>query len=223
MPTARILIVEDEVLIAEYLKDILYSFGFEQVQLAHTIPQVKDVIALFNPEIILLDIRMENERTGISIAEDMCRQQGIPFIYITAHSDEQTMLAALATKPAGYITKPVKKADVYAAISILMNDREQRAEKYFVFKDAHASVRLASSDILYIKSKGNYTEIATGNKKYIVRQSLGTSIEQLPKDQFIRVHRSYIVNQAKIDKSTARHVYVNGIAIPVSRNKRIHL
>jgi two-component system, LytTR family, response regulator LytT len=219
----KILVVDDEVLIAEHLKDILISLGFENIKLAHNQQQALTSIAVFNPEIILLDIRMESELVGIGIAQKVAKMYKIPFIFITAHSDKEIIQKALQTKPAGYITKPVKKMDVYAAITIAIKNLEIPEEKLLIFKDGHAIVKLSIDEIFYAKGEGNYIDIVTAGKKYTIRNSLDWFMGNMPEDQFVRIHRSYVVNIKKIDKQTSNNVYIKGNAIPVSRNMQIDL
>lgn len=223
MASVKILIVDDEVLIAEYLKDILMSLNMEQIKLAHNRQQAMAAIETFGPDIILLDIKMENDMVGISMAEEIGRLYRIPIIFITAYSDKETVEAALKTMPAAYITKPFKTMDVFAAVSIVIKDREAQTDRYFVFKDGYTTVRLLHTDILYVESEGNYITIVTASEKYCIRQTLDWCLGNLPPNKFARVHRCYIVNLEKIEKTTTRHVHVKGNVIPLARNRRNNL
>lgn len=219
----KILIVEDEVLIAEFLKDILNDFGVFKVDLAHNKKMALEVIERFQPNLILLDIRMEEELQGIEIAIEIGRKFKVPFIFITAHSDEQIIQQALETKPFAYITKPVKKMDVYAAINLALNSISEKAVTYLLFKDGHTEVRLDHTEILYAKSIGNYVTVYTPGKKYNIRYSMDWLSENLPLDSFLRVHRSYLVNVKKIEKNSFKSLLVNGVEIPKSRNLKLNL
>jgi DNA-binding LytR/AlgR family response regulator len=213
-----ILIVEDEVLIAEYLKDTLASLDFEKVKLTHSKTEALEAITSFKPELILLDIRMENELDGLSIAEMINSTNRIPFIFITAHSDKDIIQKALATKPSAYLTKPFKKMDVFAAISLAIKELEHEKRK-LIFKDGHTTIVLPCCDILYIESEGNYIVIVTVQKKYTVRHSLEWCQQLLPGDRFKRIHRSFIINVEKIEKSSARSVCIGDKTIPKSRGR----
>jgi two-component system, LytTR family, response regulator LytT len=223
MPTIKLLIVDDEVLIAEYLKDILLSLNMEQIKMAHNREQAMSLIDIFKPDIVLLDIKMENDRVGILMAEEISRLYQLPIIFITAYSDKDTMEAALTTKPVAYITKPFKNIDVYAAVSIVLKGYEAKAGNYFVFKDGYTTVRLLNNDIIYIESERNYITIVTNVRKYCIRQTLEWCSENLPAHQFVRIHRCYIINLEKVEKTTARHVYVQGNVFPMARGRRKNL
>jgi DNA-binding LytR/AlgR family response regulator len=213
-----ILIVEDEVLIAEFLKDTLISVGFQQIKLAHSKTEALEAIKAFEPGLVLLDIRMENDLDGISVAETISATNNIPFIFITAHSDKEILQKALATKPAAYLTKPFKKVDVFAAVSLAIQEQEYKTRK-FIFKDGFTTIALACQDILYIESEGNYIYVVTNNRKYTIRHSLEWCLQHLPESQFKRIHRSFIVNTDKIEKSNAKSVFIPGRELPKSRNK----
>lgn len=112
----KILIIEDEVMIAEILKDYLVSFGYTQIEMAHDKATGLQLLEQFKPNLVLLDIRMEREKVGLEIGNWINTKYRIPFMYITAHSDKQMISEIMETQPAGYINKPVKKADLLANI-----------------------------------------------------------------------------------------------------------
>lgn len=220
MNSQKILIVDDEVLIAEHLKDILLDLGFPSLTLAHNKSEALQKIEEFKPDLVLLDIRMEEELEGISIAEEINKQFGIPFIYISAHSDAGTIRKAVATSPAGYITKPYKKMDIYAAINLVLQSMKHPKQNVLVFKDGYNTVQVPADDILFAQSEGNYIHLITTRKKYTIRVSLEWLLENVPEKQFARVHRSYLVNLHKIEKQNSKAVHIGGFEIPVARNKQ---
>lgn len=219
----KILVVDDEVLIAEFLKDELNALGYINIVMAHNHAQCMKQIEEFCPELVLLDIRMKNEREGIEIAEEINEKHNIPFIFITAHSDKEIVKHALTTKPSGYITKPIKQIDVYAAVRLVESNQGESAEKFIVVKDGYSEIKIMLDAILYVQSDDNYIHIYTTSKKYTVRNSLEWFRENTPPETFHRTHRSYIVNVDKITKSTARSVFIGTDEIPVSRGNQVKL
>jgi two-component system, LytTR family, response regulator LytT len=217
----NILIVEDEVLIAEFLYDILISFGFQNIRLAHNATATFLEIEKNKPELILLDIRMKTKLEGIFIAEKINELYQIPFIFITAHSDTAIIEQALNTNPKGYIIKPFKKMDVFAAIQLAIKSKEKTTvSKMLVFKDKHSQISIPVHDILYVKSNGNYLEIVSEKKTYSIRNSMQWFQDYVSKTDFKKVHRSYIVNAKKVTLANAKSVFIGTIEIPVSRNLR---
>jgi len=218
MKSMKILIVEDEILIAEDLKDNLVSFGHDTVEMAHN---KKDAIALvqtYDPDLVLLDVRMENERDGIDIGEYISANFQKPFIYITAHSDVNMVKEIVKTKPAGYITKPVKKSDLFAAISLVSEQLAVKENNVFKIKDGYSTVIIPIDSIIYVESEGNYVNIFCDEKKYVARQSLESIIDELPDSNFFRIHRSYLINIKKVSKFSRKEVDMGKIVLPISRN-----
>ncbi len=218
MTNFKILIVEDEVLIAEDLSDLLRSFGINEIDMAHDKPSALNKIEAFQPDLILLDIRMESELTGIQIAEIINTQYKKPFIFITAHSDMQMLQTILKTIPAGYITKPIKKADLYANVLLVSEKLKLQSPKQIMIKDGTKNVLIDFNDLLYIESEGNYIVIHTTHKKHALRQNMDSIMAQLDNDIFYRVQRSYVVNIKKVSSYSRKDLTINGIVIPISKN-----
>jgi two-component system, LytTR family, response regulator LytT len=219
----KILAVEDEVLIAEYLKEMLTSLLFTNVKLAHNGLDALSEIEKFKPELILLDIRMQEELEGISLAKKINEQYQLPFIFITAHSNTEIVEKALNTNPYGYITKPFKKIDVYAAINLALKKVNENKNRVLIFKDGHFTIKLPYDDILFAESEGNYIHLHCINKKYTLRHSMDWFMANTPSKEFLKIHRSYAVNLKKIEKNSTRYVFINGNEIPVSRNLQTNL
>lgn len=218
MTNFKILIVEDEVLIAEDLSDLLRSFGISEIDMAHDKPTALNKIEAFQPDLILLDIRMESELTGIQIAEIINTQYKKPFIFITAHSDMQMLQTILKTIPAGYITKPIKKTDLYANVLLVSEKLKLQSPKQIMIKDGTKNVLIDFNDLLYIESEGNYIVIHTTHKKHALRQNMDSIMAQLDNDIFYRVQRSYVVNIKKVSSYSRKDLTINGIVIPISKN-----
>jgi len=219
----KILIVEDEILIAEVLKDELVLLGYENITLAHNKNQAYLKLNENKPDLVLLDIRMKSEQEGIEIAQEINMKYKTPFIFITAHSDKHILQTALQTNPAGYITKPFKQIDVYAAIKIVESKPENTKEDYLTFKDNYADVKLPVNEILYVQSDDNYIHIHTLAKRYMIRNTLSWFKENTSNSLFHQTHRSFIVNVSKITKSNSKFVWINSVQIPVSRGNTINL
>jgi two-component system response regulator LytT len=223
MEDFNILIVDDEVLIAEYLKDVLLTLDFTSVQLAHDCEEAFLVINRKTPDLILLDIRMNRELEGIEIAKTINDDYHIPFIFITAHSDKEIISKALETLPLGYLIKPFKKMEVFAALNIAMAAIKKKEAEFITFKDGYETVKLLLQDVLFVVSEGNYINIFSTTKKYFIRYSLKWFKENTQDKGFEQVHKSYVINLAKVDRVTSKSVMIGDLEIPTSRNKSIDL
>ena len=114
----KILIVEDEAIIAEDIAATLKSNDYEISGKAFTVHQALDMIYTRHPDLILLDISLKGEMDGIDIATIIRDKYKLPFIFITAFSDTITLERAKYTMPYGYIVKPFKDKDLLAAIEM---------------------------------------------------------------------------------------------------------
>jgi DNA-binding LytR/AlgR family response regulator len=217
----KILIVEDEILIAEDIKETLISLGFNDVLMAHDKTEAFQLIDVMHPNIVLLDVRLENERDGIDIGKKLAERKDIQFIYVTAHSDVNMVKEIIRTNPAGYITKPVKKSDLYASISLALSKLEtpDEGEKMVNIKDGYDTVLVLIKDIIYIEAEGNYLTLFCQDKKHVIRLSMEQFINDADSSLLFRVHRSFAINiQQVVRYSKKEIVMTNAETIPISRN-----
>lgn len=217
----RILLVEDEILIAEDLKDTLVSLGFKHVEMAHDKQSALKKITEFKPHVTLLDIRLEKDTEGIDIGNYMGQNNAGQFIYVTAHSDVEMVKRIIKTNPAGYITKPVKKSDLFASISLCIEKIKENDQKNktIQIKDGYETILIEVNSIKYIEAEGNYLNVFCDTKKYVVRQSLDSFVDELASPSFYKIHRSYVINISKILKYSKKDVQMDNQAIlPISRN-----
>lgn len=123
----QILIVEDEYIIAANLQENLESLGYSVLGVASSAAGAIDKALALKPDIVLMDIRLQGERDGIHAAEQIWSLLQTPVIYLTGHSDKNTLDRAKITFPFGFILKPVKKQELYVAIETALNryEREQ--------------------------------------------------------------------------------------------------
>ncbi len=217
MSETKILILEDEVLIAEHIKDYLLSFGMSQIYMAHNKNLALQAIEHIKPDVVLLDMHLQHPLDGIEIANFIDEKGEPPYIFITANADMLIIQKAIHTKAAAYITKPLKKSDLFAAIQITLKAQTKPEEEFLLIKESNTVIKILVTDILYFESNGNYINIHTKKQKIIARQSLEWIEEQLPGQQFMRIHRSYIVNMSTVDKSSSKSVFIGDTELPISR------
>ena len=113
----KILIVEDDVLIGNYIKYVLEKNRYTITGLIDNKEAVSKSIKTACPDVALLDIRLGNEESGIEIGE-LLSEAKIPFMYLTANNDRETMNLAIETNPVAYITKPFNEDNVVCAIEL---------------------------------------------------------------------------------------------------------
>jgi two-component system response regulator LytT len=214
----KILIVEDQVLIANHIKNILLDNGYKNIDCAYKINNATQLLKHFDPDVILLDINVEGKDTGIHWAKEYVTKSKI--IFITGQTELQTLKHALTLNPISYLTKPVKKIDLLAVLALAVKDVKP---KYILIKDSYKDVKILFEDLLFVKSDNNYIDIQTTSKKYTVRNTLDDFLELLDKDLFKRVHRSYIINTEKIHQKSTGFVEIDTFKIPISRNINLNI
>ncbi|MGF2034573.1 MAG: ATP-binding protein [Nostoc sp. CmiVER01] len=125
--TVRILVVEDEYILAINLQESLESLGYIVLDIADSAEGAIVKATELRPNLILMDIRLRGEMDGIQAAEQIWHNLQIPAIYVTGHSDKSTVERATLTSPFGYILKPIKEQELYVAIQTALNryEREQ--------------------------------------------------------------------------------------------------
>jgi DNA-binding response OmpR family regulator len=116
----KIVIVEDEGLIAADLKGRLTSAGYAVSGIADSGPQAFEVIRNTSPDLVLMDIRIKGEIDGIQVAEKVRHDHNIPVVYLTAFEDRETLARAAQTQAFGYIKKPIASASLRGAIELAL-------------------------------------------------------------------------------------------------------
>ncbi|OOG76851.1 sigma-54 dependent transcriptional regulator [Algoriphagus sp. A40] len=113
----KILIVEDQFVEANNLQEMLETKGYEVIGIARSVPIALSLIEKEVPDLVLLDIYLKGPLTGIDLAKTL-RKQNIPFIYLSANSNKDTLEAAKATCPYGFLVKPFREKDVLVTLEI---------------------------------------------------------------------------------------------------------
>jgi hypothetical protein len=131
---SRILIVEDEAIIAEHIASSLLKTGYEVAGIAESSEEALAKIPGLNPDLILMDIRIKGAMDGIETTAKLRERFDIPVIYLTAHSDQETIDRAKLTGAFGFLTKPVHHTSLSTSIEMAIHKhradrgaRDQRA------------------------------------------------------------------------------------------------
>lgn len=216
----KIVLVEDEVLIADSLSRNLTEHGYQVVGHAMDFDEAMQVIPDTKPDLIILDINLEAEKNGIQVAEQIKNRFDLPFIFLTSHIDFATLEAAKETSPAGYLTKPFHFESLYTTIEVALHNYTRKDDSLgeVVLKTGTMNERVNVSDILYLKSDHVYVEVVLKDRTLLVRKSLKALLEELPQNLFFQVHRSYAVNINYVVSFGAGILVLSGIEIPVSRS-----
>jgi two-component system response regulator LytT len=217
-----VLIVEDELLIAEHISRILRSAGFSNIHIAINVDEAITAIKNKKPQIVLTDIMLGSSKTGIDLGGLLQSEYKIPFIYITSHSDPEMLSKAKHTHPNAYLVKPFKKEDLLVAIELALFSAEAvtkpKENQSLIIKDGHAIAQIPHDDILYLEAEGNYTLLHSNTgKKRLIRSVITEIHDQLPAVDFLRIHRSFVVNKKHITEYKSSMVHIKEIKLSVGR------
>ena len=226
----KILIVEDEVLVAEDLAADLKDLGFSVTDIAISGEECFASFEKDQPDVILMDIRIKGELNGIEVAKRLKEKATTPIIYLTSNTDSATMKAAIESSPQSFISKPYNRKDLRAAIEIAIihhNEKElenstkdQPLQSTVFVKDGEYYQRVELNEILYIEASGSYSTVFTEKKQYILSTNLLSFENKVENPNFVRIHRSYIVNISRIDGIGNNSVIINNKELPISTSHR---
>lgn len=219
---AKILIVEDEVLIAGQLKKYLEQSGHSCCGHATSYEEAYDVLRNEKPELVLLDIRLYGERSGIELAQLINREFKIPFIYLTSHFEKSTLQEAKSTRPAGYLTKPYQVETLSTTIEIgLFNHLSHTVNREPVeIQEGKKTHHFQAEEIFFMEADHVYTRVILHDREVLIRKSLNDISASLAGDNFLRVHRSFLVNIKHIEQVGSTHIVINGKKIPIGKTFR---
>lgn len=236
MAGIRILMVEDDWIIAKEISLSLQDMGFEVVGTFDTGEEALAQLPALHPDLVLVDIGLAGALDGIATADAIRRQHQLPFIFLTALADAPTVQQAKLTQPYAYLVKPVRPDALYSAIEITLHNAAHRkplpqaevesldrplayTDSIFV-KNRKRHQRLQLSDIYWVEAYDIYAQLGTAQGNFLISQSLKVVEEKLPTADFVRVHRSFLVNLHKIEAIEENDLILQGRHIPIGKTYR---
>jgi len=216
MSKISILVVEDEAIVAKDIQNSLKKLGYNVPSVENTGEEAVESAGKYKPDLVLMDIMLKGQISGIDAAEQIKKRYEIPVIYLTAYADESTLSKAKVTEPYGYIIKPFKEIDLHTSIEMALykHGKEQEVKRerdlysaivtdkavddcIFV-KSNSRLVKVKTTDIYFVEALKDYVIIHSKTGKYTVHSTMKDIADNLKSNDFLRVHRSYIVRVDKI-------------------------
>ncbi len=235
MKEERILIVEDDLSIAENIQEILELLGYVNIDIANSANQCIKIVKKYRPDLIFMDIKLKGDKDGIELGEIVKQMVDAPLVFVTSYSDPTIIERAKRISPAGFIVKPFNTNDIHAIVEIVLYNKRTKPtpetavvkngnESPFMVTDAvfikadNAFERVQYEDIFYVEANGNMVTIFTKNRDYSIRKSMKEIEDILPAHLFLRVQKSYILNLGQIDSFNTKEITLKqGGVIQVGR------
>ena len=216
------IIIEDQAPAQRLLRRYITSTDY--LNLTEVFFNATEALNYINAEkvdLIFLDIHLP-EYSGIDLIKKLSYK---PFVIVTTAFPNYA-LEGYELDIADYLLKPIsferfqkatkKVYDLYS-LKNAVNEKQESSNKTVLVKSGHEQVSLNLNEISYIKSDGDYTLVITKSKKHILTYTLKYWIENLPSEQFIQVHRSFIINKGHIQKVNSSFILINDFEIPIGR------
>lgn len=217
MSKTNILIVEDESIVAKDIAQSLKKLGYHVIDTVNSGEAAVLVADEKKPDLVLMDIMLKGEMSGIDAANFIHEKNNIPVIFLTAYADESTLSKAKISEPYGYIIKPFKEIDLHSNIEMALYKHQKaielKKERDFLFslvenqestpdilfiKSNSKLVKVQTVDIFYVEALKDYVIVNTLNARYTIHSTMKDIEAKLPSKEFVRVHRSFIVRIDKI-------------------------
>jgi PAS domain S-box-containing protein len=226
--STRILVVEDERITAEDIKDGLKSLGYEVPAVVHSGEEAVRKARELQPDLILMDIKLEGKMDGIEAAGEIKKHFDIPVIYLTAYSDEGTVKRAKQTEPSGYIIKepsgivhkPFKESELHSIIELTLyrHEMEKNHEQWLsAMLECINEALIATDENGRIKFMNHIAEDLTGwIREDAVNMELA-EVFQIQNEEFNTSSEIKLdVNEWFLDRVMLNDK--NGTKVPVSAN-----
>lgn len=245
MEKLNIFIVEDESIVAKDIQNSLTKLGYNVVGFANNGLDAIEKIEEIMPDLVLMDIMIKGNLTGIDVSEKIKEKMNIPVIFLTAYADEGTLSRAKITEPYGYILKPFKEIDLHSTIEMavykhqkdsalqkerdflysLVEDKSDKSGDILFVKSNSRLVKVHLKDIYFVEALKDYVIINTENARYTVHSTMKELDKKLGNVEFARVHRSFIARLDKIQSIDNQNVILENERkiIPVGGSYRDEL
>lgn len=228
----KILIVEDEYITAKTLSNFLEASGYTVVGCAMDIEEAVSYLKKTTIDCVILDINLNDEKDGVWIANHIKENYHIPFIFLTAYTDKDTISRAVQASPFGFLAKPFQKVELFSAIEIALHKHNELSmltdgtsatdepfETTIFLKNIDRFDKVFINDICFIESQKNYLLIHTTTMVYKHRATLKEFMGIVSPVDFVKTHRAFLINKDKITSVDKSNHLINILSanIPVSK------
>lgn len=239
MKTLDIVMAEDDFQFVVKVEMLLDKIGLALQKRFDSAEEAIPYIRSNPPDLILLDIHLQGKLTGTELA-NVVNDLGISFILFSADPSKEHYINLTGANLIAYIVKPFDDLTLRSAIEVVRKKFDQKQDRiemlsesrddlifedsFFIRKNKHLH-KVVTNDIMWVYSEGNYCFIVTEKKKHVIKVSLTKVSAKLPPKLFVRVHRSYLVMESRIDNIdyANNRLYIEENEIPIGRTYKAGL
>ncbi len=227
MEKIRVLIVEDQSLVAEATAAILRKHSFEVVAICATGEEAVRLCRSQPPDLVIMDIQLQGALDGISTAQVIQSDYPILVIYLSDYDDAKTVDRAKQTHPANYLSKPFNENELIRAVDIavanaqVMPNKQMSSSNHVLLRtDTQNYIKLDYKEILFLKADRSYCNVITLAQEFKLSTSMNHVHEQLGRPEFVRISRSFVVNVTKVDRLNGNMICLGKHEIQMSKEYR---
>ena len=227
------LVVEDDPIIAADLVWLLKDINLSPFPPVASSEEAFMVLENTVPDLILMDVTIEGDMDGIQLASHIRKAHDLPIVFLTAHHDRQTMDRIKEVRASAYLVKPVHANSLQAAIELALYNHQHAKPTHQMQEEVDDLISSSTvfikvknqlkkvnlKDIAFFEAEDNYVFIHLGEEKHLLSTNLKTLEPRLPAN-FLRVHRSFIVNLEAIDGIEEDVILMGKNHIPLGRTYR---
>jgi len=223
----KVLIIEDDLMIATDIEEKLLSIGYDVIAIARNYNEAIDAIRKQVPDIVLVDINLEDStRDGIETVKELLTYHSMPVIYLTGYSETETVLRAKETGPAAYLLKPFRTHELAIQIELAYANSNKIKQElhsgnnsdflYLPFNKGYE--KLAKNDVIYLQANGAYVNafILSEQHPKLFSMNLGHIAQHFNDSNFCRLSRSLLINLDYVKRIERNQLWMQSLQKPIS-------
>lgn len=239
MNTLKILVVEDEALVAADITARLQKKGYDVIGNAATAQEALNILRMHDTDLCLLDIKLSGLVDGIELARQIKETTPLPVIFLTSMNDEDTFERAKVTNPAAYMLKPFNDRELQMSIDLAISNYSAgkaaqinftppdvkeddifRLKESIFLRKKERFERVDFKNIFWAEAESNYTTIVTTTGQFVLSVTLQEVEKKLTAPFFMRIHRSYLINLEHVTSIEGNMLHINNRSFQVSKSNR---
>ncbi|MCR5608358.1 MAG: LytTR family DNA-binding domain-containing protein [Lachnospiraceae bacterium] len=210
-------ICDDEAYIRDGIKNILMNYAYSTGEEHYIVPfTCGEEIFMFNGHIdlLFLDIEMTNSN-GIDVMHSLLMSNKVwRIVFVSSH--DEFVMDVFGVKTLAFVKKPFRDTDIIKWFKVVESELNQ--DFTITIEEAQTKRLIKASDIIYIESNGNYTDLYLRDERIITRRALNKWEEILQKGDFLRIQKSYLVNMNYIEKINSDVILKDGTMLAIGRS-----